>query len=106
MKVVHWGKAKKFIRQDANAASPLSLWKRSVVEAEWDSFADIKETFNTADWVENFIVFDIGGNKLRLIAICRFELDSLYIQDVLTHEEYDKSKWKGQGKKTKKAKQI
>lgn len=71
---------------------------------EKHSFADINETFNMTDWVENFIVFDIGGKKLRLIAICRFELDSLYIQDVLTHEEYDKSKWNGQGKKTKKAK--
>jgi len=104
MKVVHWGKAKKFFRRHTNAESPLTYWKRSVIAAEWDSFADIKETFNTADWVENFIVFDIGGNKFRLIAICRFELGSLYIQDVLTHDEYVKSKWKGAGKKTKKAK--
>ena len=102
MKVIHWGKAKKFIRQHANAASPLAFWKKSAIEAQWNSFADIKETFNTADWVEDLIVFDIGGNKFRLIAICRFELGSLYIQDVMTNEEYDRSKWKGQSKRRRK----
>lgn len=104
MKVNHWGRARQFIKAHAIAAAPLAAWKKAVIEAEWENFSDVKETFNTADWVEGLIVFDIGGNKFRLVAVCRFELDTLYIQDVMTHEEYDKSKWKAQSKKTKKAK--
>ena len=92
------------MRSHAKAAAPLTVWKKAVVEADWGNFQDVKQTFNTADWVEGLIVFDIGGNKFRLTAVCRFELDTLYIQAVMTHEEYNKSKWKAHFKKTKKAK--
>lgn len=47
-----------------------------------------------ADWVDGKIVFDICWNEYRLIAIVRFELGRLYVQDVMTHKEYDKGKWK------------
>ena len=40
------------------------------------------------------VIFDIGGNKLRLIAICHFQYNKLYIREILSHSEYDKNKWK------------
>jgi len=44
--------------------------------------------------VGNLVVFNIGGNKYRLIAAIHFNRHKLYIRDVLTHAEYDKERWK------------
>jgi mRNA interferase HigB len=54
--------------------------------------------FASADYVEGFTVFDIGGNKFRLIAVIRYEWQTAYIRAVLTHKEYDKGAWKGKPK--------
>ena len=94
MKINHWGRARKFIQKHNEDRNPLTVWKRAVIEANWKKYTDVKTTFNSADWYEGAIIFDIGGNNFRLIAICRFELNRLYIDKVLTHEEYDKGAWK------------
>ena len=44
--------------------------------------------------VEKFIVFNIGGNKYRLIAHVQYNMGKLYIRNILQHKEYDKNKWK------------
>jgi mRNA interferase HigB len=102
MRINHWGRARQFIKEHPKAANSLSNWKKAVVEARWDSFADVKATFNSADWFEGAIIFDIGGNNIRLIAVCRFELGRLYIDKVLTHEGYDRGAWKKRYTKRKK----
>jgi mRNA interferase HigB len=94
MKVNHWGRVRKFIQEHAEAESPLRAWKKAVIEAQWANFPDVRKTFNSADWYEGAIIFDIGGNNYRLIAVCRFQLGRLYIDRVLTHEEYEKETWK------------
>lgn len=99
MRINHWGRAKQFIREHAESGSALHSWKRAVIEATWTNFPEIKATFNAVDWYEGAIIFDIGGNAIRLIAVCRFELERLYIDKVLTHEEYDKGDWKRRYKK-------
>jgi len=58
------------------------------------SFADLRDTFPMADKVGNLIVFNIGGNKYRLIASIHFNRNKVYIRHVLTHSEYDKGAWK------------
>ena len=60
----------------------------------FDHWAELKATFNTMDKVGELTVFDIGGNKYRLIAYIRFEKQILYIKAVLTHQDYDKGAWK------------
>ncbi len=94
MKVVHWGRARKFFQQHKPAEEPLKQWRTSVQAADWKNFPDVRGTFTTADWVDGKIVFDIKGNDFRLIAIAQFENGMLYIRHVLTHEEYDKGDWK------------
>jgi mRNA interferase HigB len=94
MKINHWGRARKFIKKHADAESSLRAWKRTVSEAAWTNFPDVKTTCNSVDWYEGALIFDIRGNNIRLIAVCRFELGRLYIDKVLTHLEYDKGAWK------------
>ncbi len=54
----------------------------------------MKTAFNSVDKVGDLTVFDIGGNKYRLIAWIRFEKQIVYIKTVLTHHDYDEGAWK------------
>lgn len=99
MKVVYWGKAKRFFEKYKEAKAPLKAWKKAVVEANWSDFTTIKQTFNSADWYEGLIIFDIKGNDYRLITVCTFQNGRVYIKEVLTHEEYDSGQWKVRNKR-------
>lgn len=78
----------------ADAKSPLNSWFKIVNKEMFESFNDIRKIFPSADQVKNFVVFNIGGNKYRLIAFIRYNLRRVYIRHILTHKEYDKEKWK------------
>jgi len=54
----------------------------------------MKSVFPAVDKVGRHHVFDIGGNKLRLIAVVHYRFRKIYIQQVMDHAEYDKGKWK------------
>jgi len=58
------------------------------------NFAQLREIFPQADQVGKFTVFNIGGNKVRLIAAMHYNRNRLYIRHVLTHPEYDSGEWK------------
>lgn len=87
-------KLREFWEKYPRAKAPLEAWYQSAKHAEWESFADVRETFNTADQVGRFTVFDIGGNKFRLIAVIHFNRGKVFVRHVLTHAEYDEGKWK------------
>lgn len=74
--------------------SALDGWLKIIKDNEFWNFAELKATFNSVDKVDDLIVFNIGGNKLRLIASIHFNRQKLYIRHILTHKEYDKNKWK------------
>ena len=76
------------------AESALDGWYRIMAKNEFKSFAQLKEAFGGVDKVGDKYVFDIGGNKLRLIAGIHFNRQKVYIREILTHTEYDKGKWK------------
>jgi mRNA interferase HigB len=58
------------------------------------NFAELRAIFPSADHVGGLTVFNIGGNKARLIAVIHYNTERVYIRHVLTHSEYDKNKWK------------
>lgn len=99
MNVVHWGRARTFFKSYPKAKLPLEAWRAAVLAAKWVNPADIKKTFNTADFYKDRVIFDIKGNDFRLIAIVRFEFEKVYIRHVLTHKEYDSGQWKLAGPK-------
>src|SRR5215472_7775402 len=83
-----------FGEKHPDARSPLDRWYRVAKRATWVSFAEVKESFNTADLVAPFVVFDIGGNKYRLVAEIHFSRNVLFIRRIMTHKEYAKGAWK------------
>ncbi len=72
----------------------LSRWYKIVEKSEFTSFEGLRATFPSADKVGDWIVFNIGGNKYRLVASIHFNRRKLYIRHVLTHKEYDRGGWK------------
>ncbi|CRM18547.1 mRNA interferase HigB [Pseudomonas sp. 34 E 7] len=54
----------------------------------------MKAMFPATDKVGEFHVFDIGGNKLRLIASVQYRMQRVYIEHLLDHRDYEKDKWK------------
>ncbi|AMV23219.1 mRNA interferase HigB [Gemmata sp. SH-PL17] len=96
MHIISKKKLREFWEEHPRAQAPLEAWYQTVKNAEWENFADIRRTFNTTDQVGKYTVFDIGGNKYRLIAVIHFNRGKLYVRHVLTHTEYDEGKWKNE----------
>jgi hypothetical protein len=65
-----------------------------VKASDWACFADVRKTYNTADLVGNKVVFDVGGNKYRVIAVIDYEGHKVFLRFVLNHQDYDKGRWK------------
>jgi mRNA interferase HigB len=73
---------------------PLARWFKIVQRTEFSNLSELRATFPTADPVGDWIVFNIGGNKYRLVTSIHFNRSRVYIRHVLTHQEYDKGTWK------------
>ena len=76
-----------------DAEIPLRQWYRVIRTREYGSFAEVKADFGSADWVGGYIVFDIGGNKYRLIVRPNFAYKSFFIKFIGTHKQYDALDW-------------
>tara|TARA_R110002012_G_scaffold13845_10_gene58444 strand:+ start:11004 stop:11273 length:270 start_codon:yes stop_codon:yes gene_type:complete len=80
-----------FGKSHADAIEPLNDWWAKTRKADWATLQDIKTTFNSVDYVGNDrYVFNIKGNKYRLVAMIFFDIRTIYIRYVGTHTNYDK----------------
>jgi len=80
-----------FWLRHAVAEKPLRLWIHDCRAASWKSVADVKAYARTADYVGNQRwVFNIGGNKFRLVVAICFKTGYALVKFVCTHAEYDK----------------
>lgn len=80
------------VHPDAEGA--LLSWHRLMAAGEFADFNELRATFASADYVAPFTVFNIGGNKYRLIAVIHYNRRKVYIRHVLTHADYDRKKWR------------
>jgi mRNA interferase HigB len=85
-----------FWSRHPDAEKPLMGWYREAKRADWKNFADVRQSYGSVSLAGKFIMFNIGGNKFRLITIIEFKLGIIFIKHVLTHEEYDEDKWKNE----------
>ncbi len=94
MQIIAKRKLREFWTIHNQAEAPLKAWYALVVKADWSSPQDVKDEFgNTVDFVaDNRIIFDIGGNKFRLIVHVTYRFKRVLIKFVGTHEEYNRIK--------------
>lgn len=94
MHVISKKALREFWEQHPDSQAPLSDWFKIMQRTDFGSFAELRATFPSADMVDELFVFNIGGNKYRLIAAIHFSRGKVYIRQVLTHQEYDSDRWK------------
>ncbi|MFN4877308.1 MAG: type II toxin-antitoxin system HigB family toxin [Aphanizomenon sp.] len=85
---------RQFWQEYPDSETALIRWLKIIESVSFQSFEELRSVFPNADLVTNLIVFNIGGNKYRLIASIHFNLQKVYIRYILTHSEYDKDRWK------------
>lgn len=83
-----------FAERHPDARSGLAHWYREMKRRNFASLADVRAVLPSADRVGKLTVFNIGGNKARLIAAIHYNRRRVYIRAVLTHREYDEGRWK------------
>jgi mRNA interferase HigB len=94
MHVITRKRLNEFAEKHPDSRSSLGRWYAIMRKGRFLNFAQLHETFPHADQVEKFTVFNIGGNKVRLVAAVHYNRNKIYIRHVLTHQEYDADKWK------------
>jgi len=98
MRIISPTRLKEFWAKHRDAENPLTHWYDLTRHAAWQNPADVRRTFGPSDFVrvasgKSVAVFDIGGNKYRLIAAIHYDKQTTFVLRVLTHREYDKRKW-------------
>ena len=91
----------RFARRHPDALGPLLRWHSAVEDAQWHDLAQVRVKFPYADQVRvasgrPVTVFNIGGNKYRLIAAIHYNRGIIYVMRIYTHKEYDVIDWKEQ----------
>ena len=72
----------------------INQWFRKASQATATSFPSLRETFGSADYVDGYTLFDVGGNKYRIATVIHYDKQRMYIRQVMTHAEYDRNDWR------------
>ena len=94
MNVISFKRIREFSSTHRDSESSLTAWYKTANKANWQNLAELKAVYPSADLVGRYVVFNIGGNKYRLIARIVYRSQTLFVVAVMTHEEYDLGKWK------------
>jgi len=89
MRIISKIKITEFIDSNPGNKKAFQEWYQLASHCKAENFTELKRTFNSVDRVNKYIIFDIGGNKLRLIAAIHFNTQILFIRRIFTHKEYD-----------------
>jgi mRNA interferase HigB len=99
VRVISKARLKEFWDIQKRAKKPLEDWYAIVSQAAWQNLADVGRIFPSADQVtvksgRPVVVFNVGGNKYRLIAAIHYNTQTVFILDVMTHADYSAMAWK------------
>ncbi len=91
MRIIARRTLREYWEKHATAEQPLKSWFKEVSLADWDSPNDVKRRYRHASFLSgNRVVFNIGGNKWRLIVQINYDFKIVYIRFVGSHAAYDK----------------
>ena len=94
MLVIGTGFIYEFVNRYPDSNSSLSSWLQTMRQNNYKHFNHLKQTFGSADYIKPYTVFNISGNKYRLISLMTYTIATVGVQSVLTHAKYDKNKWR------------
>ena len=94
MRIISKSKLRDFWERYPESKQSLENWYQVTRKANWESFVDVRDTFRHADVFQDCVIFDVGGNKFRLITKIRYQKKKVFMRFVLTHKEYDAETWK------------
>ena len=99
MRVISLKPLREFWERHPDAEAALRLWYKTATNARWSNLAELRRTYPHADGVkfrnsDTLTVFNIGGNKYRLVVRIRYDYELINVRAVMTHEEYDEGIWK------------
>ena len=91
MRILSRGTLRDFWRRHPDAEGPLKAWFAEVARSEWKTMSDIKKQYATASVVDSErVVFNIGGNKYRLVVWVNYAYRVVYVRFIGTHVQYDR----------------
>ncbi|MGL4553472.1 MAG: type II toxin-antitoxin system HigB family toxin [Gemmataceae bacterium] len=89
MVVIAISRLRAFWAAHAGAGTSLRVWFAATRAADWATFAGVRETFGNASAVGNGVVFNVAGNRYRLVTRVRYPTRTVFVLRVMTHAEYD-----------------
>jgi len=100
-RVISVKRLREFWQRRPDAETPLRTWYRIALKAAWRQLQDVRADYPHADAVtvasgRSITVFNIAGNKYRLVVDILYAPQVIYVCKVLTHAEYTKGRWKDQ----------
>jgi len=93
MRIIKRGALEVFWQKHPDAKASLESWYAVVRSANWRTPADLKQVYHNADLVGRRTVFNIAGNKYRLIARVNYGAQIVFVLHLLTHSAYDQWAW-------------
>lgn len=93
MRIISERRLREFWQKNPEAENAMREWIKTVKSADWNNFSDVRKAFNHADIFGNCTIFDVGGNKYRIIGKAAYGIKVVFIRFVLTHKQYDEKKW-------------
>ncbi len=94
MRVISKRRLREFWEIFPESKTPLENWYRTAKKADWENIVAVRKSYSHADIYKDCVIFNIGGNKFRLIVKFRFPKNKVFVRFALTHIEYDKDYWK------------
>jgi mRNA interferase HigB len=91
MVIISKAKLIEFYSIESKSKEAFLIWYNISLISDWNDFHAIKQTFNSVDDIGNDrFVFNVGGNKYRIVALIHFSTRTMYLRFVGTHKQYDK----------------
>ena len=94
MRMISKRPIREFWEYHPESKSALEEWFRKVSQLSACSFTELRKTFGSADYVDGYTLFDVGGNKYRIATVIHYDKQRLYVRQVMTHAEYDRNDWR------------
>jgi mRNA interferase HigB len=94
MHVISRKKLKQAVERHRDLEVPLDVFFRIAKKAQWKNLSDVRKTLASADAIGKWTVFNVKGNRHRLITEINYAFGRIYIRHLLTHAEYDRGIWK------------